>query len=395
MLRASLARARSRARVFGFIWLSLLPCAGCRTAERSTPSASSSPATPSAPSAAADTTDSSPFSVALADLITHCRFNERHGLIKSCENDNYRRLIRRVQSGEALSTTLPALVNALESSDPKLRIVAARVAYGAFREGFGAGRGVVEKALAKRLIAIVPALPKPIVSAAIPLSVHAAMAAGVEAELYAMLDRLDRHQRASGYSKLAVEGGPKTLAKVTELLDDPDAHVAAAGVNNLQQLPAAERAAGSPACALALSHIADPRPLVALRLARVAVGCGAAGVDVVLTDLARRYKSKAVAEGFASAVDGLCHGPSATGTVAQCERLRRLLTQVASDREVAESARAVCLSQLGRQFPDAETVALLTTLAGQPSPRVATAATKALARLRKVEPRATTPKTAP
>src|SRR5262245_41818591 len=103
---------------------------------------------PAATAAASEeATSSDPLMREMQDVVKNCKISAEHSVISQCTDKEKSDLIRDFRrGGRDKMKSLPTLVDALESSDPKLQTVASRILEGAYRSGFGEVQpGMVEK----------------------------------------------------------------------------------------------------------------------------------------------------------------------------------------------------------------------------------------------------------
>src|SRR5690606_36139675 len=128
-----------------------------------------------------------------------------------------------------------------------------------------------------------------------------------------------------------------------ELLAQEDAALAGAAMQSARLLP---HPAGGEVCVLALGHLADNRPVVALRAGQIAATCGAAGIDALLSDLELRRRDHRLHVGYPRTIQYLCGTKESPGSDAQCKRLNALLRAVAPERKHGADIRAATLIEL-------------------------------------------------
>ena len=320
----------------------------------------------------------SPVMQRLAAIAEHCRVNLRHSIISNCKNGEKQSLIRDYNTGKlSRLESLPVLVTALEGSDEKLRVAASKTLEGAFRNNLGkVAAGDVPKALARRLVNLVPKLDARQALQVVPAVVHSAVLANETPSLFEMLDQQEASLRAAAYVHLMRYGDAALLRKVESLVKEQDEKVAASAIEALRRMSNRDEAEQQRVCELVRPWVEDERGMVAGKAATISVMCGGEQAGAVVDEVEKRYGEKRLPGLLLRGMDQLCLNRRGAryGSPEQCERARSLLERVLNDSSQGDDTRTFALLSLGLQFPDERTEQLANKYTKNSSRRLATSA---------------------
>jgi hypothetical protein len=324
----------------------------------------------------------------LGSLAKRCKVDGAAGSV-SCDGGENRSLSAAFQSGKRKrADALATLAAALASKDPALQSVAANLLNTAFRMPWltGPETGTVNAEDAKALLAAAVKLPNPLARQAVPGAVHAMMVAGNPSDAYALLDQADAAEiRPLGYRYVMTQGRLAAFPKVQEMVKDPSIALVFAALEAPRNMYAWDDAEKAAICPWASGILSDPRPNVASRAAGLLASCGAEFVDTLLERGEKALKAGQFTAGELGPYRDLCSPGALKATGApsakQCERNRKLLTDVVGAKKAEGQARALALVSLAYQWPDAKTLKLARSLEKNGDPALAERAVSVVKRL--------------
>lgn len=360
-----------------------LPSCSSKSKKAPTPAASASAAAASLP----PRVDAALFQQ-LTELARLCKADATTGNV-NCGGGENRKLSVEFQNGKRKrAAAVATLAAALASKDPGLQSVTANLLNTAFRVPWPAGEeaGAVNAEDAKALLSAAVKLPNPLARQAVPGAVHAMMMGGNPAETYALLDQAEAAEiRPLGYRYVMTQARLAAFPKVQALVKDPSIALVFAALEaprNMHDWSAAEKAA---LCPWAAGILNDPRPNVPSRAAGLLASCGGEFVDTLLERGEKALKAGQFTAGELGPYRDLCStaalkaegAPSAK----QCERNRKLLTDVVNAKKAEGQTRALALVSLVYQWPDDKALKLARSLEKHPDPVLAERASGVVKRL--------------
>ncbi len=183
---------------------------------------------------------------------------------------------------------------------------------------------------------------------------------------------------AAVYRYTMVYGGLKAFKKIQELVKDERSSVRLAALEaprNMRNWSPKDRAE---ICPWAEGLLTDKRPMVATRAAVLLSRCAGGSVDALLARGEEAIKTGEFGRGTLPAYRDLCSGmrrrSGGGATKEQCERNRKLLEAVVAERKLELQARALALSAIAYQWPDADALQLAKRYEKAKEPELARAA---------------------
>jgi hypothetical protein len=324
----------------------------------------------------------------LRGLAKKCNVNAGGGNVV-CDGGENRTLSADFQGGKrSRAAAVATLAATLADKDPALQTVTANLLNTAFRVPWLPGKDAssVNAEDAKALLGAAVKLPNALARQAVPAAVHAAMLSGSAAEAYALLDKADAAEiRPLGYRYVMTHGRLAALPKVQELAKDPSIALVFAALEaprNMYDWTDEERAA---ICPWAAEMLNDSRPNVPSRAAGLLGSCGTPFVDTLLERSEKALKAGKFTAGELGPHRDLCSAAAlktkSAPTEKQCERNRKLLTDVINAKSVDAQTRGLALVSLTYQWPDDKSLKLARALEKNDDKSLAERATSVVKRL--------------
>ena len=301
--------------------------------------------------------------------------NQIRDLAKTCSVDTQRALVscadgkKETLVGEFLtnkrsrSAALETFVVLLQEQDEKLLTTTASILYDVTRANLGEK---VEPASVSPAVAA--ALREQLIKQANLRGRLLAPAAAFSSALIGQLDELDQAVKgnteleASVYRYTMVYGGLDAFKKIQELVKDERSSVRLAALEapkNMRDWSPKDRLA---ICPWAEGLLSDKRPMVGTRAAALLSRCAGGSIDALLSYGEAALKSGEFGRGMLPAYRDLCSGmrrrSGGGATKEQCLRDRKLLESVVGEKKIEVPARALALSAIAYQWPDAEALKL-------------------------------------
>lgn len=217
-----------------------------------------------------------------------------------------------------------------------------------------------------------------------PGAVNAAELGGLSADLYSALDAADSSElRPLGYRHVMTHG--RLAAKIQQLAKDPSSAVAFAALEAPRNMYGWTQAEKNEICPWAAALLKDPRPNVATRAAGLLSNCSGEFVDQLLDRGEQALKAGQFNAGEMGPFRDLCSPANARQVGAadekQCERNRKLLSEVVGTKKLDSQSRSTALVSLAYQWPDDRTLKLARSLEKDPDKSLAEHANRTVKRL--------------
>jgi hypothetical protein len=309
----------------------------------------------------------------------------------NCKGGEKQRLTGEfVSNRRSKIAALDTFVVALSSADAKLQAVAASLLYDAFRSNLGtdANIGAVTPAQARRLLALLPKLPKALARQVAPAATHAGVLANDLEHLYQVLDA-DPTLGAAGYRYLMMHGRLNVFDKVKKLADDARAPVALAALEAPRNMTAWSEKDRAAICPWAQPLLASPTPMVRSKAVGLLSRCAGPYVDSLLTESEKHLTEHTLDRSHIAAHRDLCSAHrrrSGGATDEQCARNRKFLESATKDDKLETSVRTMALHAIAYQWPDAAALSLAKTLTKSQHADLAHAAKTTASRLERPDP---------
>jgi len=261
------------------------------------------------------------------------------------------------------AAALETFVVLLQEKDEKVLTATAIILYESTRAGLG------EKVEPASLSpAVVGALRQQMLAQAKQRGRLLAPAVAYSSSLVDQLNELDAavakntELEAAVYRHTMVYGGLKAFKKIKDLVQDERSSVRLAALEaprNMRTWSPKDRAE---ICPWAEGLLTDQRPMVAARASLLLSRCAGGSVDALLARGEESVKTGQFGRGTLPAYRDLCSGlrrrSGGGATKEQCLRNRKLLETVVNERKLELQARALALSAIAYQWPDAEALKL-------------------------------------
>lgn len=309
----------------------------------------------------------------LKAMVANCEVDVKRGLVRKChanEDDQLENKFRKHSKeapGKELIPSLDTFSAALSSEDPKLVTAAANVLLHSFRSfGKDVKPDAISAPVAQRLIAAVGKLSKPQNFMAMRATVNAAMLAGQQDALYAMLDGSKNKQlQQEAYPYLMYYGGMAAFPKIQELGKSSDPELVAAALKaprSLSHAPAAEDK--TKICSWGQGFLKDEHKNVFTNAGKLMIACGGASVDALLAEGERREAENKFSRSDYLVFRDVCFSPYKTeikdpSRLKQCDRNFALLEKVVNNDKIASRARGLALFAIYYQRRDQKTLDLM------------------------------------
>lgn len=367
--------ARSK---FSAIFLAAVLCGALAPAcsKKSKPSGEQAPAT-----APVETQGDGSLMGQIQGLAKTCDVEAASSALK-CKKGEQRKLVAEFAKQKTRADAVKTLAEALRDRDPKIQTVAANLLHLGFRSSLGqdAKQGEVSPEVAKGLISAVQELPKPQASQALPAAVHAAMLSGQQEALFKMLEARANDKLAPvAYRYLMTHGRLGAFDKVKQLVAGDQLDVAlsaAASPNSMRNWTPEEE---KQICTWANELLGDSRVGIATRAAALLGQCSGAFVDTLLARGEQLLKEGKLSQAQVTPFREVCSASRRRTTGEeqpkvsdeQCQRNRKFLEKVLTSKDVDARTKAMVLSALAHQWPDAETLKLMQKYEKDPNPELA------------------------
>lgn len=305
----------------------------------------------------------------LTDIAALCKVDVTAGNVACAQGENRHLISEFVANQRSHVNAVATLAYGLGASNPSLQVATANLMNGAFRSPWGNDLkpGAVAGPDAKALLSAALKSPKAVARQALPGAVLAASLAGPPEELFSALDHADEAElRPLGYRYVMTHSRLAAFSKVQQLVKDNNSALSFAALEaprNMYGWTDGEKAA---ICPWASDLLKDPRPNVATRAAGLLSSCNGEFVDALLARGEKSLKDGTFNAGELGAFRDLCspaNQRAATGAnEKQCERNRKLVTDVVETKKLDSQTRAMALASLAYQWPDDKTLKLAKSL---------------------------------
>jgi hypothetical protein len=283
-----------------------------------------------------------------------------------CKERELRKYVRDLtKSAKTRTEALSTLAKALLAEDKKLVSVTANILYDGYRASFGsnAAPGSVSKEDALALIEALPKLDRPQALQVVPAAVHASMLSEQADALFAAVEQSKHAKLPSvAYRYVMTYGRMQVFPKVQELGKSKDVDSVLAAIESprgMQNWTPEEQAL---VCPWAEGFLTHDRAAVGARAAGLLANCSGEFIDRLLSVGEGLVRDKKITRVQLSAYRDLCsprrERQPGGGDDAQCERNRKMLSDVVASKDLDEKARAMALSAVSYQWPDEQTLKL-------------------------------------
>lgn len=329
----------------------------------------------------------------LREIASSCSADLALGLV-TCPGGENRRLAREFTSEKrARPAAVATLAHTVASTEAPLQTASANLLNHAFRAPWGNDLepGVVDATAARALLTAALAAPLPIARQAVPGAVHAALLARLDEEVFLLLNGTrETELSALGYRYVMTHGRLRAFPYVQRLAAEANPALALAALEAPRNMFGWSEPEAAAICPWAESLLEEKRSGVEAGAAELLANCSGKHVDLLLKRGERLLEGGKLGHAELGPYRSLCSESARREpnrvSKQQCERSRKLLTNVVASKRLEGPVRGAALQALAYQWPDAQTLRLARSLLGAEEPKLAEQAERAVKRLEKPAP---------
>jgi len=355
----------------GAVALALIGCGGEKKDEatgeqpaatakpKAEPGTADKPKAPKEPAAIAPKVDET-IMAELKKITEACTVDPSGVTVTKCKDKEARTFTDSFRKRDR-AAALDTFTAAYTSSDAKLKTAAVNLSGNALSNLGDDAKVPVD--VAKRHVAAVGALEKYHAAQSVRSAVHAAMTAGIQDELFAMLDGHSYAPvRSIGYRETMTRGRLKPLAKLKELANGSDAKVAAAAINAPRRMYKATEAEKAAVCPWIVEHLKKAEGPMLKEAGHSAVWCGGDVIDTLLDVGEKRLAEDKFDRDSYLVYRDICFTPignEVPGKAEQCDRNYKFLESAVKNKKLEGRDRGLALFAIYYQRRDAKSMKVM------------------------------------